>query len=270
MKLLFLCLFIPLIAFSQTPTENPEIEQLKKKVQELEEISNEQSELIKRQIKDQHFDQSSRGYIEIKVGRSMLNPEDIENENDEIFNDLQDSNWGKFDYANIIDLEIGKALLDTAGRHEFGIGYQHLRSKRLQASYTPSGGGGKIKVTETALAHTVFARYAFLFQSSTVKNFSFGPGVTLGYSPTTKLQINAEQGNSGNQINGEGNSMLFEIFGKAKQEINRYFYFVVMAGYRMQEAKNLRLSAAEVVTLKTSTDLDLSGFFGSFGLAASF
>lgn len=276
MNLLVLCLLFSSFAFSQTPTDLPptptsnEVEELKKKVQELTEVQNEQAELLKRQIKDQHFDQISRGYIEIKVGRSMLNPKDVEDENDEVFSDIDGSRWGKFDYANVIDLEIGKAVQTDSGRHEIGVGYQHLRSKRLQATYTPSGGGGQVKITETALAHTLFARYAYLFNSQTIKDFYFGPGFTLGYSPTTKLMIEAEQGNEGAQIYGEGTSMLVEAFLKAKREITRYFYVTLIAGYRMQEAENLKLNAAEIVTLKTNTDLDLSGFYGSFGLAASF
>lgn len=275
MYFLLIAFFVSSFSFSQTQSTSPlnpeeELILLRKQVKELSEISNEHSEIIKRQIKDQHFDQSSRGYIELKVGMSKLDPKDVEDENDDLFNDLDDASWEKFGFANLLDIEIGKALMmDNNIRHEFGVGYQHLRSRRLQATYTPSGGGGKIKITETALAHTLFARYAMLFEAGKSR-FFVGPGVTLGYSPTSKLLIEAERGNEGAQLYGEGTSVLLELFGKAKFEISRYFYLVATAGYRMQEAENLKLNAAELVSVKTRTDLDLSGFFGTVGFAASF
>lgn len=270
----FLCSF----SFSQNqisplPSANGSSEEviaLKQKISDLEEITKEHSEIIKRQIKDQHFDQSSRGYIELKYGLTTLDPKDVEDNNDEVFNDLDDANWEKFDFANILDLEIGKTVLsDTNVRHEFGVGYQHLRSKRLQASFSPSSGGGKVKITETALAHTLYGRYSVLFQPGS-KGIHIGPGITFGYSPTTKLLVEAEQGNEGAQVYGEGTSFLIELFGKAKIEMSRYFYLVSTFGYRMQEAENLKLNAAEIVSVKTRTDLDLSGVFATFGIAASF
>jgi hypothetical protein len=274
MKLLLLSFLIPFAAFSQTTpatqSKNSEIIELRKKVEELSEVSNEHSELMKRQIKDQHFDQNSRGYIEVKFGRSSFNPKDVEEENDDVFNDLDDANWEKFDYANLVEFEIGKAIEDEGLKHEIGIGYQHFRSKKLQADYSPSGGGGKVKITETALAHTLFARYSMLFTSKNQKGFYFGPGITLGYAPVTKLMIEAEQGDAGAQIYGENTSYLLEVFAKGKLEIKRYFSIVFISGYRMQEAENLKLNAAEIVTIKTRTDLDLSGFYGTFGIATSF
>ncbi len=183
MYFLLISAFFISVSFAQDPIpatqpQAPldEVGLLKKKIHELEEVSKEHSELLKLQLKDQHFDQSSRGYIELKFGRSKLNPKDIEDNNDETFNDLDDANWEKFDYANLIDLEIGKVILGSGEtRHEIGIGYQHLRSKKLQATYSPTS-GNRIKVSETIMAHTLFARYAMLFKTPGSRNFYFGPG----------------------------------------------------------------------------------------------
>ena len=277
MYFLLLTVFCISVTLAQDPmpaiqpqTAPDEVSELKKKIHELEEVSKEHSELLKLQLKDQHYDQSSRGYIELKFGRSKLNPKDIEDENDDVFNDLDDANWEKFDYSNLIDLEIGKVILGAGDtRHEIGIGYQHLRSKKLQATYTPTS-GNRIKATETIMAHTLFARYSMLFRTPGKNNFYFGPGVTLGYSPVSKLLIEIEQGNEGAQIYGESQSMLLEIFGKAKVEISRSIYLVIVSGYRLQEAENLKLTAAEIVSVKTNTDLDMSGLYGTAGFAASF
>lgn len=262
-----------LSSFAQTsvPVEpTSEMDQLKKQVKELTEQSNENSEILKRQLSDQHFDQSSRGYLEIKVGGSKLDPEDINDLNDEIFNDLDGASWGSFDYSGILDLEFGKTILSSnENKHEFGVGYQFLRSKQLKASYLPSGGGSTVKVLETIQAHTLFARYAFLFKAGNEKTF-WGPGFTIGYSPVSKIDIEVEQDNAGEKISAESTSYLIEFFWKAKHEFTRYFFVVATAGYRMQEAENLRLNAAELVTLKTKTDLDMSGVFGTIGIASSF
>jgi hypothetical protein len=259
-----------LISFSTFAQTEIDLANLSRRVTELSEVTAEHSEIIKRQMIDLHKDQNSRGYLEIKIGRSTLNPEDIEDENNDTFGGMDDANWESFDYANIIDFEIGKTILGKADtKHEFGIGYQHLRSKNLQASFLPSG-GGRIKVTETIITHTIFARYAHLFKITSDDRLYMGPGVTVGYSPISKLVLELERGDDGSQIYGENTSFLFEFFGKAKYEFTRYFYMVGMAGYRLQEAENLRLNAAELVSIKTKTDLDVSGFFAAIGLGTSF
>lgn len=273
-------LLIPLsIAFSSAlaqeviPTETQDqVQNIQEmRIGELEQIQAENSELIKRLLKDQYKDQLSRGYIEVKIGRALIEPKDIEDENDELFNDLNSSSWQSFEYANIIDFEIGKTVLTDFGtKHEIGIGYQHLRSKRLEASYIDSDTSKKIRVFETIFAHTLFARYTHLFKTGVSDKAYFGPGFTLGYSPITKLQIEAESGDEGVQFYGENTSMLIEIFAKGKFDFTRYFQAVLNAGYRIQRADNIRLNAAEVVTVKTKTDIDVSGFYGTFGLAASF
>ncbi len=84
------------------------------------------------------------------------------------------------------------------------------------------------------------------------------------------MDLEIEQDDEGAQIYGESQSMLLEVFAKAKVEISRSIFFVITSGYRMQEAENLKLTAAEIVSVKTRTDLDMSGFFGTAGLAASF
>lgn len=267
MKFLLIVLLCSFSSFAQ----ESEIQKLQNRVQELEEISAEQSEISKRQLKDQYYDQNSRGYIEIKIGRSVLSPKDVEDENNDMFNDLDDANWESFDYANIIDFEIGKSILAENGiKHEIGIGYQHLRSKELEADYTPSGGGGRARVIEKISAHTIFGRYALLMKPQSVSNLMLGPGFTLGYSPVSEISIQVEQGNEGEQVIGESDSYLIEVFGKMKYEFSRYFSFVLTTGYRMQEAENLRLNAADVATVKTSIDLDMSGFFGTVGMATAF
>ncbi len=274
---LLLCL-VSLPLFAQTPetppanvSETSEIEALKKQVQELSEIQTEQSDLLKRQIKDQHFDQSSRGYLEIKVGRSLLNPEDVEDENNDLFNDTDDGNWEDFEYANILDVEIGKTILgDNGVVHQIGIGYQYLRSKKMSASYTPTGGPPKVNVYETITSHSLFLRYAMLNKIGPSGKFHFGPGATIGYAPITELMIEAQRNDEGVQVKAENPSALIEVFAKGRLEIARYFYLVAVAGYRMQEAENIRLSAADVVSVKTTTDLDLSGFYGTFGISTSF
>lgn len=254
-----------------TDTQDQGQDPNEKRISELEQVQAENSELIKRLLKDQYKDQLSRGYIEVKIGRALIEPKDIEDENDETFNDLNSSSWQSFEYANIMDFEIGKTILtDFGSKHEFGIGYQHLRSKRLEASYVDSDTNKKIRVFETILGHTLFARYAHLFKTGYSDKAYFGPGITFGYSPITKLQIEFESGDEGVQVNGENTSMLIEIFGKGKFEFTRYFQAVFNVGYRIQRADNIRLNAAELVTLKTKTDIDVSGFYGTFGLAASF
>lgn len=270
--LLLLLFSLPLFAQTNPPsTEATEIELLKKQVQELTEISAEQSELLKRQIKDQHYDQSSRGYLEIKVGRSLLNPDDVEDENDDLFNETDDANWEKFGYANLLDVEIGKTILGNNGvSHQIGIGYQYLRSKQMQASYTPSGGPPKVQVHETITSHALFLRYAMMNKMSSNNKFFFGPGVTLGYAPITEIMIEAQRNNEGVQVKAENPSTLIEFFAKGRYEFTRYFYLVGVVGYRFQEAENVRLSAAEVVSVKTTTDLDLSGLYATVGIATSF
>lgn len=254
-----------------TDTQDQGQDPNEKRINELEQVQAENSELIKRLLKDQYKDQLSRGYIEVKIGRALIEPKDIEDENDETFSDLNSSSWQSFEYANIMDFEIGKTILtDFGSKHEFGIGYQHLRSKRLEASYVDSDTNKKIRVFETILGHTLFARYAHLFKTGYSDKAYFGPGITFGYSPITKLQIEFESGDEGVQVNGENTSMLIEIFGKGKFEFTRYFQAVFNVGYRIQRADNIRLNAAELVTLKTKTDIDVSGFYTTLGLAASF
>lgn len=253
---------------SLAEVKSQEIDDLKNKVAELEEIQKETSEILKRQLADQHFDQSSRGYIELKFGVSKFSPDDIEDENDELFKQLNDASWEKFGYAGILDLEIGKTIQDTdSSRHEIGIGYQQLRSS-VEGSFTPTG--GETKVFETVSIHTLFVRYLRLFRMDPSNKMYMGPGLTLGYSPVSKLIMQVEQGNEGAQISAEGTSYLIELFGKAKYEISRYVSLVAMAGYRIQEAENLRLIAAEIVSVKTKTNLDASGPFATLGLAVAF
>lgn len=269
--LVFVVFSFSLFAQAPQPQTQSEIEQLRQQVKELKEISAENSEIIKRQLSDHYYDQNSRGYLEIKVGGSRIDPDDINDMNDDIFNDLDGASWERFDYAAILDLEFGKTILsNNENKHEFGIGYQYLRSKKLEASYPPSGGGSTIRVHETIQAHTLFARYAFLFKAGSGGNTYWGPGITLGFSPVSELTLELEQGNEGEKLKAEGTSFLFEAFWKAKHEFTRYFYVVATAGYRMQEAEDLRLNAAELVSVKTRTDLDMSGVFGTVGIAASF
>lgn len=265
--------FSTLLASAQVPSNNESnsIKELNDKIRDLTEVTAEHSEIMKRQLIDQHYDQSSRGYLELKYGLVHISPKDIEDNNDELFSDLENSNWENFDYANILELEIGKTILGKDEvKHEIGIGYQYLRSKEVQATFTPTGGGGTAKVIETISAHTMYLRYAYLSHISSTSKIYLGPGFTFGYSPVTDLSIQLEQGAEGVQVKGEGTSFLLEIFGKGKIEFSRYFSGVLTAGYRMQEAENLRLNAAEIVSLKTKTDLDLSGFFGTVGIAVSF
>ena len=253
-----------------TSLQSEEIASLKKKIQEIEEIQNENSDILKRQLADQYFDQSSRGYIELKLGGSLFNPKDIEDRNDELFNELDDANWEKFGYAVLLDLEIGKTIQDSEStRHEVGIGYQQLRSG-IEGNFTPNGGGGKIKVFETVSMHTLFARYTRLFKADQSGQMYIGPGVTLGYSPVSKIMIQLEQGNEGAQVSGEGTSYLVEVFGKAKYELSRYFSLIAISGFRLQRAENLRLTAAELISLKTKADVDASGLYAALGLAVAF
>lgn len=267
--------FLPIILFSfithaQTTPPIDEIASLKNKIIELEEIQRENSELIKRQLSDQHFDQNSRGYIEIKYGISSLSPDDIEEMNDETFRDINGSNWEEFGSAKIFELEIGKTILHNDFiKHEIGIGYQNLRSS-IEAGYTPTS-GGRVAVTETISMNTLFARYSLLFKINNTDDKLFvGPGATLGYSPDSKITIDIEQGNEGVHVLGEGTSALFEIFGKAKYEVSRYFSLVGNVGYRLQNANDIRVNVADIVTLKTKEDLDASGVFAVLGFAASF
>lgn len=271
-------MFKPLIAASlvflsfnlkaQTEYQDPEIEALKKRVQELEEVQAENSEIIKRQLSDQHIDQNSRGYIELKAGMSLFRPDDIEDENDRMFAAAGDASWKDFGHANIFDLEIGKTIyVSGLLKHEIGIGYQFLNSKM---SGSVPDAGGTISIKEKVMIHTLYARWALLFEASKNGRFYIGPGITLGYSPVSELKIDAEQGNQGDQVTGEGTSVLIEVFGKAKVEFARYFSFVAMAGYRKQEANDLRLNSGDVTNLRSNIDLDASGVFGLAGLAVAF
>lgn len=260
----------PSVQNTSTSSPSSEVETLKRKVIELEEIQNEHSEIMKKQLSDQHFDQNSRGYIELKLGLSQLNPKDIEDENDDTFGGEDDANWESFGKASILEFEIGKTIAEKDfSKHEVGIGYQQLRS-RADANFEPSGGGGKINVYEKIAIHTLFARYARLFKASQDGKLYLGPGITLGYSPVSKLNIEIEQGNEGVQIYAESTSYLVEIFGKAKFEISRYFSLIATGGYRLQEAENLRLNAAELINVNTKTDLEASGLFGTIGVGVAF
>jgi hypothetical protein len=272
-KLYFFFCVLSLINYSiaqSVPQESKDFDSLKRRVKELEDIQAENSEMIKRQLADQHFDQNSRGFIEVKAGLSSFEPKDVEDDNDEVFNDLDDSQWEKFGHALILDLEVGKTILNTnSTKDEFGIGYQHFRSQ-MDGSFTSSSSGNKVKVFEKVSIHTLFARYSKLFKVDKEGRLYIGPGVTVGYSPVTKMMIELESGNEGAQISAEEDSYLFEFYGKAKYEFSRYFSFVFNAGYRMQEAENLRLNAAELVTVKTKTDLDASGIFAFGGISVAF
>lgn len=260
--------FISFNLKAQTETPNPEMEALKKRVLELEEVQAENSEIIKRQLGDQHIDQNSRGYIELKAGMSLFQPDDIEDMNDDELGAVNNASWEDFGHANIFDLEIGKSIyISGLMKHEIGVGYQFFNSK-MTGSY-PSG-GGTVSVKEKVMIHTMYARYAMLFEASRNGKFYIGPGITLGYSPVSELKIELEKGNEGSQVTAESTSFLVEVFGKAKIEFSRYFSFVAMAGYRMQEAEELRVNSTDVTTVRTNTDLDASGFFGMAGLAAAF
>ena len=263
---------LSLSAFSQANSSQQanEIQELKKQLSDLNEIVEENSRLIKAQLKDLHSDQMSRGYIELKYGLSKLNIVDLEDLNDDLFSDVEGSEWDHFDYGKIIDLEFGKSIyINNNFRHEFGVGFQQLKSKTVSASFMPSS-GSKIKVFETVTAQTIFLRYTALFTPENVKRLSFGPGITIGYSPETKALFQLEQGDKGVQIRGESYSYLFEMFGKAKFEFTRYFSFVSMIGYRIQQANDIRATAADLVNVKSKIDLDLSGAFATVGIAASF
>lgn len=262
----FLILFSITSTFAQTVES--EIEELKVKVKELSEISNEQSEIIKRQLKDLHYDQSSRGYVELKMGLSQTNPDDIEELNERSFNNQNHAGWETFGHGKIVELEIGKAvLINEQLKAEIGIGYQYLTSS-IEGSFTQSG--NIVTVREKIQVHTLLARTSVLFKTPQVPRFYFGPGMTVGFSPATKLKVELEEGNEGSQVTGEGDSLLVEVFGKAKYEISRYFSVVFVGGYRIQEAKSLRLNSADVTTLRTNLDLDVSGLYSSVGLSVNF
>ncbi len=267
--------FLPIMLFSflsyaQLVPPNEEINTLKNKVKELEEIQRENSEIIKRQLSDQHYDQNSRGYLEIKYGISSISPSDIEDVNKTEFNAAKEGSWSSFGSAHFIELEIGKSILyNDFIKHEIGIGYQNLRSS-MEASFTPTT-GARITVAETISMSTLFARYALLFKiNNTDGKLFIGPGATFGYSPDSKITIELEQGTTGAHVTGEGTSTLVEIFGKTKYELSRYFSFVGNAGYRIQNASNIRLNVADIVTLKTKKDLDASGIFATLGFAVAF
>lgn len=256
--------------FAQTTATESDVEALKKRVSELEEIQRENSTIIKRQLADQHFDQNSRGYLELKLGLSHFNPESLEDENDDLFKDLNGANWEGFENARIMEAEIGKSLLITEDlKHEFGVGYQMLSSK-MSGSFNPSGGGAKITVREKISINTLYARYSMLNRMGPSRKLWLGPGLTIGYSPSSELKMEIEQNDEGVQVKGEGTSYLIEVFGKAKLELSRYFTLVGTAGYRIQEAKDLRLNAADIVTMKTTTDIDSSGFFATVGFGVAF
>ncbi len=251
-----------------------EIDLLKKRIQYLEDVQNESSEILKMQLADQHFDQNSRGYFEVKIGQSMFSPEEIEDENDEFYSSLDgETNWGKFRSATIFEFEIGKSFLDrningSTIKHEIGIGYQLFKAEQ-EAKYKPDS-GQTIKIYETVDIHTLFARYAMLFSLRENGKTFFGPGVTLGYSPKSDISIDFRSEDEGVKVTGESTSFLFEIFGKFKMELSRYSFFVMNVGYRSQQADDLRLSAADIVSISTQTDLDASGLFGTLGLAIAF
>lgn len=266
---IFAILIFSFKSFSQID-QTDEVNALKKQVKELTEIVNENSEILKHQIKDQHSDQSSRGYFEIKFGRAFINPKEIQDNNDELFNDLNSASWEEFEYANVLDFEIGKTIYGSEDvRHDFGVGYQQLRSKQLQAHYTPTGGGQDIRIIETLTFQTVYARYSPLFSADSKNRLFIGPGLTIGYSPSSELLVQVEQGDEGAQVTGKGTSFLFELFGKFKYELARYFSVVGTAGYRHQEAEDLRLTAAELISIRTRTDADVSGAFATVGIAIS-
>lgn len=257
-------------AISQTESTESEIDSLKKRVQELEEVQRENSEIIKRQLKDQHVDQNSRGYLEVKFGASQFKPKDIEDENDDTFDGLDDATWNDFGHAKIMEIELGKTVFENESiKHEVGIGYQLFNSK-TDGSFKPTNGGSTIKIDEKVKIQTLYARYVALFKTPADKRFFIGPGVTLGYSPSSIFELQFEQDDSGEKATAEGKSYLVEVFGKAKYEFSRYFSIVIMFGYRIQEADELRLTSGDVVDLTKSYDLDASGAFGLAGLGVAF
>lgn len=270
MSLILFFILASLTSFSYAE-DALDLSDLRLQIRELSEVSAEHSEIIKRQLVDLHYVQNSRGYLEIKSGLSLLNPKDIEDENNDTFSGMDDAEWESFDYANIIDFEIGKSILSKGDlKHEIGIGYQFLRSKELKADFMPNDGGSRIKVSETIVNHTLLARYALLIKVLPEGGFYIGPGMTFGYSPISKFTIELEQGNEGVKVYGENTSFLLEVFGKFKYEFSRYFFLVGSAGYRVQEAENLRLNAAEIASVKTRTDLNTSGGFINLGLGTFF
>lgn len=263
--------FILIIAtnFSQLKAQesNPQINNLNKRINELEEINNENSELIKKLLTDLHNDQNSRGYFEIKLGASLLKPKDVEDKNKDIFSSGE-STWSNFNYAGFVDFEIGKNLSGENGaKHKIGVGYQVLRSS-LEGSFSNSS--DKFSLHEQINIQTFFLRYTHLLKmDSSGKNF-FGGGATIGYAPTNELIVNITEGNTGAQVRGEATSYLVELFGKVELQISRYISILGTSGYRYQKAENLRLAVADLVTFKTKVDLDSSGFYGTIGVAINY
>lgn len=244
---------------NQEPTEDG-IEQLKKRI-ELLELKQEES---KTKIIELQRQSKNKGFLELSLGISMISPEDLQDLNDEKFRSLNDSEWGTFEYARMLEVMIGKKLQrDDDTFHELSIGYQHLNSE-ISARFT--SGSSNIKAREKIVAHTLIARYNIMFKSNQIQNLFFGPGFSVGYSPMTKVILNLEDSNQGIEVNGESNSYLLEIFGKARYELASYMFLTSYFGYRAQKARDLKLSAADFISFRSDIDLDLSGLYAKIGL----
>lgn len=265
---LLLCL-ISMPVFSDT-AQDEEIKNLKKQVSDLSEIVDENSRLIKAQLKDQHIDQNSKGYLEFKIGKSILNPEDLEDENKTLFNEADESEWDNFESSVILEIEIGKTLfVNDRVQHQFGIGFQDLRSNEMNGSLKQNG-GNRVKVEEKISFQTIYLRYASLFTLNSNRSFFLGPGATVGYAPAGKLVVQLESDEKGERATAEAPAALVELFLKAKFDFARYFSLVATAGYRLQEAEDARLVSGDTANVNDEVDLDVSGAFSTIGIAASF
>lgn len=281
--LIFFCLLILDVSFAQEfqvashpdtnesdtksiSTIEQQIVQLQKEITYLKDVQNESSTLVKQFYTDKFFDYNSRGYISIAYGISSYSPDDIEQSNKEDFDSLVDAevDWTNPESSKLLDIEIGKFVMINQNMIiDVSLGYQFLQTKEVTAKITQVG-ESPIFVNQKGTVHALVLRGAPLFKIS--KDILVGPGIGMGYSPNVKYKVNMEQGDSGEQFTAEGDAMLIELFGKARYDVSLHTSFSLMAGYRIQEAENMKIVAAELLTINTDIDFDASGFFIKAGI----
>ncbi len=264
--------FITISAYSQEKSYEQletQINDLKSKLLELEQLQRETSLVTRNLYTDRFFDYSSRGYIEVSFGMSSFTPDEIEDENKKLINSINgDAEWDDFYQGYSFSVEAGKMLsIDENRKIELSIGYQSFQSKELKA--TIRNGTDTFIFTENFTSNSIFIRGSYLFLLAG-ENLFGGPGITLGYSPSASVKFNINKGDQGVFAQGEGDGLLFELFCRTRYQITKSFSLTFNAGYRFQTIDDLILNVSNLVTFNTTTKVDSSGIFGKSSIVLSF
>lgn len=245
-----------------------EIDLLKIKVKELEEIQNESNLAIRGLFKDSFLGKKSKSYLRLGYGLTSFSPDEIEEDNDRALRSVNgEARWGNFEIGYFLDLSIGKKIILRNNKYvSIAIGYQHWQSQKIDGSFT--SGSTNYQFEEKVKAGTLFVRASLL--TEIISNHQIGGGLSAGYTPTASINYSISQGSTGVTATGEGDGILIEPFAIYELSLSNHFTGFARAGYRLHNVKNVTLNVADIITQTSTIDIDMSGVFGSLGLSIDF